>query len=370
MCGFTTITEQNAKFLLPEEFPAGEVRRNVAEVSSPFLKTLLEAAQAPQDISKRCAYIKVLTTFAMSQKLIVTRLLTKNCQILMKMAVKSHTQADLERASAVIRDAFKVTVSDHQEEEPLTGRTTQCYALSVCLLTLYSRMRAYALAEGILRAINQYSKVIPPLCQSDVDTQIKFLFYQGQINFFHQKFEVATACFENALAACGFKISPQKLKHISAFLIPAKYISTGCKPNTVYYQAVPQLASVYKPLIDACKAGNLPKFQHCLNLNAELLKKNQVLLAFHAMIPNLRLNLFRRTWLLTGMDSKIPLKLLGRMLTIVDFPIISGTDTENAEFYLAQHIYSGDIKGYIHHNLGLVILSKKMPFPKLVRSSA
>jgi len=305
--------------------------------------------------------IKVLTKIASHEKLWAARVLARVCTALASAAVTSGNPAAMDAASTAIRQAFRVVVTDYEDEEPQEGRTLECYTVAVCLLRLYVRMHAYSLAEGIMSAINGYSGNIAPLSKSSPQVQTQFLFYKGMLAFYEQKYGVSCECLSTALKT---SMTPVQLEHTMAYLILAKFLVENRVPTPELWSTIPRLRELYAPLLAATRRGDYAAYKSHMKTHADTLRKNRLYLACDVLLPRLRLNLLRRCWELLGRPKRVPVDIYAVALQVAGF---DPATSEAAEFYMSQFILRGQLKGYIHHDLQLLMVSKTQPFPTLVK---
>lgn len=364
------ISESAAEFLYvptvtaagPDLFPAGEG----------LYGALVDAAKEPENVDLLIQYIKVLARFCSTQNRWATTQLVANCNLLVKLVISDSksgksSNAELEKVAESLRGAFKVTLLDNEHEEQLNGRTRECYALAVCLLAVYVRMRAYALAEGILHATTQYKDNIAPLALSEPQVQAKFLFYKGCLHFFKLEYSAASADFEQCLLAVKYKVPKPAFEQIMAFYIPSQYCSKRQLPSNQLWKAVPRLETLYKPLLDACRAGNWGLFTTELESRRAILVRNRLLLSFEYMARLQKVNLLVKIWKILEKPKRIDLNDYATALQCSKSIPTNAPAVEAAEFYIAQMIANGDVKGYIHNEYKLLLLSKTDPFPKVVK---
>lgn len=339
-------------------------------ITGPLRSLLLSAAAEPDDLGRLHAYLKELTRFCGSHGLWATQQLTANCGLLVRTAIGSNSKDELEKAAATLRAAFKVALVDNEDEEEKQGRTQQCYALAVCLLTVYVRMRAYPLAEGILQATTQYERNIPPLTDSDPQVQTRFLFYKGCLHFFKLEYVPAAAAFARCLEVADFRLPRPEFERIMAFYIPAQYNASHQVPTDAVWRALPRLRHLYQPLLAASRAGNWAAFSATLTSRRAFFSRNRLLLAFEAMARILKVNLLLRVWRARARPKRLALEDYAAALSASRAIPPSVPALEAAEFYIAQMVADGEVKGYIHDEFRLLLLSKSGPFPRVAAGVA
>lgn len=318
-------------------------------------------------------YIRQLTRKAATSGRNITQLVCEVCDELSLQANKykgENAKKVMEDAAVVISQFFRVTVSDFHTEKPLTGRTMECYRVACLLLQIYVRIEAFPLTEGIVRAIQQYRPHIPPLSSLDFKTQVQYTYYEALMKFRDHKFKDAADLFSKTLEASttaqgAMRLNGLQLAKIMRLYIPAQYIAYNRAPSQDLIELIPDLKSSYGVIISACREGNYRKFNDAFEgKNEQFLKKRKVYLPFKSCIPRLRLNLLRRVWLLEGKPKRISLKSYAKALELSGF---EHCDLDAAEFYCAQFIANGEVNGYVHHELKLLLISSTKPFPTLVK---
>lgn len=310
--------------------------------------------------------VKCMIRIAASEDLWATAILSQCCCDISSLVCRIRDKSTSEEAAAAVRQAFRITVSDNENEESLQGRTLKYYDIAVCLLRIYTSLHAYPLAEGILNAVKQYSGNIPDLSQSDWRTQTQFLFYKGLFSFYDQKYHEATQSFLSAIDAAQV-LNTTQVERILVFLIPSMYLATKKTPKDHVWGLSSKLRELYQPLLKACQIGDYQAYLAHLNKHGETLRRNRLFLACDSMLPQLRLNLLRRVWLILGTPKRVALHAYTDALRACRMIAADSLDNFVAEYYISQFILKGEVKGYIHHELGLLMLSKSKPFPNLVR---
>lgn len=354
---------------LPETKFSISERSTIDEIVNKYISEESELAK----IQLLEQYIRQLSRKAANSERHITRIVCEVCEELSLQVNKykgENTKKIMEDAAAVISQFFRVTVSDFHTEKPLTGRTMECYRVACMLLQIYVRIEAFPLAEGIVRAIQQYRPHIPPLATLDFKTQVQYSYYEALMKFRDHKFKDAADLFSKSLEASTtaqgeMRLNGLQLAKIMRLYIPAQYIAYNRAPSPDLIALIPDIQSTYGAIISACREGNYRKFNEAFEgKHGQFLKKRKVYLPFKSCIPRLRLNLLRRVWLVEGKPKRIPLKSYSKALELSGF---EHYDLDAAEFYSAQFIANGEVNGYVHHELKLLLISSTKPFPTLVK---
>lgn len=161
------------------------------------------------------------------------------------------------------------------------------------------------------------------------------------------------------------KNSAKNLKLILTYLVPTLILTSQRMPSNALLSRFLYLKDFYEPFIQYIRKGDLKRYDQLLMEREKELMGKRIYLAIERIRDMCMRNLFRRVFILNQRSTKIPIDQFHIALKH------AGLDIEIAETecFLANMIYKGFIKGYIHQGRQMVILSVKDPFPKTVKLS-
>lgn len=280
------------------------------------------------------------------------------------------------KAARTIHNSFKLCLND-RNEEVFESRRNSVYFFVGQELKIYFRLQNRDLAKNMEKVLISKQRDLPDLSSIDKSHAITYLYYSGAIACGEGDFKTAYLKFKHAFQLC----ERSDLKHkesILIYLIPLKFLITRKYPNLNKLKLFSQNHDIYLPIIQSLLYGDLKKFDKSFEtFEIFFLKKN-----LYLVLENLRtfviLKLIKRIYKLEHDSSHMKIGLIARGL---EFSInhinnqsltrkknaISIFSTDETECILANLIYSGHIKGYLSHTNGVLVLSKKDPFPSQVK---
>ncbi|EMR11194.1 hypothetical protein PNEG_00786 [Pneumocystis murina B123] len=260
----------------------------------------------------------------------------------------------------MINKAFTICITDREAIE--ISRKWGTYYIIGILFKIYFKINKFSLSKNILRAIEVSE--MPPLECFPKSHVVTYKYYLGVSAFLNEEYAVAEAELMASLELCERK-SAKNLKLILTYLIPTLLLTSQKMPSKALLSKFLYLKDFYEPFIEYIRKGNLKGYDQLLIEREKELMNKRIYLAIERIRDMCMRNLFRRVFILNQRSTKIPVNQFHIALKY------TGLDIEIAETecFLANMIYKGFIKGYIHQERQMIILSIKDPFPKTVKLS-
>jgi len=280
------------------------------------------------------------------------------------------------KAARTIHNSFKLCLNDRNEIK-YESRRNSVYFFVGQELKIYFKLQNRDLAKNMEKVLISKSKDLPLLSKIDKSHAITYLYYSGAITCDEGDFKTAYNKFKYAYQLC-LKNDLKHKESILIYLIPLNFLITKKYPNLIKLKNFKINYDIYKPILQSLLNGDLKTFDKIITkYEFFFVKKN-----LYLVIENLRifiiLKLLMKIYRLNGNNSHLQIKKIARGF---EFSInhtnnenlnfknktISIFSTDETECILANLIYNGYIKGYLSHTNGVLVLSKKDPFPKQVK---
>lgn len=280
----------------------------------------------------------------------------------------------LTRAARVIHNSFKLCLND-RNEDPSVSRRQYTHFFVGQELKIYFKLQNRDLAKNMEKVLNNNSKNLPDLLSVEKSHAITYLYYSGIIFCGDGDFITAYNKFKLAFQLCE-KNDNKHVEAILIYLVPLKFVITRKYPSLRYLSTYKSVYAIYKDIIQSLLRGDLKRFDYEFDsLEMFFLKKN-LYLCIESMRQFVLLKLIRRIHQYTGAASHFQIRAITRGIEFVKYHTnnkeiasrnVTNFSSDEAECLVANLIFQGHIKGYISHSNGVVVLSKKDPFPKQVR---
>ncbi|QSL65089.1 hypothetical protein MERGE_002394 [Pneumocystis wakefieldiae] len=240
-----------------------------------------------------------------------------------------------EEAARMINKAFTMCITDRYG----SGKN------------IYFKINKFSLSKNVLRAIEVSE--MPPLECFPKSHVVTYKYYLGVSAFLNEEYTVAETELMASLELCE-KNSAKNLKYLAD-----THVSCSDAYLDIAEDAIQCL------VVEYIRKGDLKRYDQLLMEREKELMGKRIYLAIERIRDMCMRNLFRRVFILNQRSTKIPIDQFHIALKH------AGLDIEIAETecFLANMIYKGFIKGYIHQGRQMVILSVKDPFPKTVKLS-
>eukprot|EP01094_Clydonella_sp_ATCC50884_P014758 TRINITY_DN2529_c0_g2_i1.p1 TRINITY_DN2529_c0_g2~~TRINITY_DN2529_c0_g2_i1.p1 ORF type:complete len:253 (-),score=89.05 TRINITY_DN2529_c0_g2_i1:241-999(-) len=198
---------------------------------------------------------------------------------------------------------------------------------------------------------------LPPVEEFSVSQRVMYSFYRGRLAIFESKFVDAVGFLQTAFELCTKKSLKNK-RLILCLLVPAKILVGSMPSDRVLdkYGLYP-----YKELCEATRVGNVSAFQRCLRTHRAAFVRLGIYLTLERIQVLVYRNLFRSAAAICG-SNKVRLQTMRAAVGAAGLQL----DGLEVECILATLIYRRLIKGYLHHERQVLVLSSKAdPFPPL-----
>ncbi|KAI1320450.1 COP9 signalosome (CSN) subunit [Mortierella claussenii] len=268
---------------------------------------------------------------------------------------KGETPTSMEDCARVVNKTFTACVTDRSPIE--LSKKWGTYNVACVLFRTYFKLKSHSLCKNIIRAIKVSE--LPDLSEFPMAHQVTMRYYTGVLSSFDEDFAKAELDLQFA-----FDHTPPVFhKHrrlILHYLIPVKLLR-GSLPSVRLLQEFPELNTLYAPLLQGIKTGNVQAFDDGLAQGADrLMAVGQYLTVEMARGLAMR-TLFKKVFTTTGASSKVDIRLFQTALAFVGVT----ADLDEVECMLANMIYKKYIRGYISQEKRVLVLSKGNPFPSL-----
>ncbi|KAK9763892.1 COP9 signalosome (CSN) subunit [Basidiobolus ranarum] len=305
------------------------------------------------------AFLRIFTTQT-NWCLPVLYVVNKNLRDVAIMADKQlllrHQKAGkLEDAARLINKSFTACITDRNSGIQ-SSRKWGTYRIINLLFSTYFNLKSHGLCENILRAVK--ASDLPSLERYPKSHQVGYRYYLGRLAFMKEDYKKAEEEFMFAFKRCP-RYSRKNKGIILTYLVPS-LLARGVLPAPKLFLMFSNIKSLYEPFVRAIKVGNLKHFDEALSR----LEKPLVQKGVYSTIERTRgiviRTLFKKVYLLTNRNSRLPFNVLQTALVFVGIEL----ELAEVECLLANMIFKGYIKGYMSHDKGFLVLSKDDAFPK------
>ncbi|KAI6369979.1 COP9 signalosome complex subunit 8 [Pyricularia grisea] len=274
----------------------------------------------------------------------------------------------LEDCARQLNRIFTLCLSDRAPLED--SRKWGIYFIINLLFKTYFRLNSASLSRNILKALNAYKGDMPGLDQFPKSQQVTFRYYEGILAFLDENYPEAEKSLLQAYKFCH-KDAHKNKQLILTYLIPCRLLTAQTLPSPALLEPYPSLQRLFLPLSRCIKKGELHAFDLALQAGEEDFVKRRIYLTLERGRDIALRNLLRKVFLAGGFEeSKDGAPPLRRTrIPVAEFAVAismnsqQSLDSDEVECLLANMIYKGLMKGYIHRERGIVVLSKAGAFP-------
>ncbi|CAO3673307.1 unnamed protein product [Umbelopsis vinacea] len=207
-----------------------------------------------------------------------------------------------------------------------------------------ANLKSQNLCRNVLKAIK--ASDLPPLENFPKADRVAFRYYLGRLFFLEEQYAKADVELSLAFQECSTRSSRNK------------QIYLGKLPTEKLLSRYPSIATLYSPLVNAIRDGNVRAFDVAMDSGyTELINRGTFLTIEKARSMVIR-TLCRRVYGIVN-STRISMDTFKQALEFAGLDV----DMEEVECMLAVLIYKGYIKGYLSHEKQFVVLSAKDPFP-------
>ncbi|KAN0067564.1 hypothetical protein V8E54_014433 [Elaphomyces granulatus] len=280
--------------------------------------------------------------------------------------------AKLEDAARTINRMFTLCLSDRAPMDE--SRKWGIYNTTNLLFKTYFRLNQVGLSKNLLRAIDASSGDLPSLEGFPKSHIVTFKYYVGVISFLEENYTEAEEHLTQALAMCH-KDAYKNRELILTYLVPCHLVTTRTLPSRQLLAPFPRLESLFRPLCQCIKQGDLVGFDTAMSAGADEFVKRRIYLPLEKGRELTLRNLFRKVFIAGGYEAsksgqppirrtRVPVAEFVAALRIgTRAKEKSRADFDEVECLLSSLIYKTLMRGYIARDRGIVVLSKADAFP-------
>lgn len=205
---------------------------------------------------------------------------------------------------------------------------------------------------------------MPPLSSFPKPQIVTFEYYLGVIFFLEENYPLAEQHLTTALRLCHHA-STHNRELILTYLIPCRLLTTRTLPSAALLRPHARLNSLLAPLMACIRRGDLAGCDAALAAGQDEFIRRRVYLTLERGRDVALRNLFRKVFVAAGNDEKGVKRVyvpVGEFAAAISLRSAEGEgvpDRDEVECLIANMIYKGYIKGYIHRERGLVVFSRK-----------
>ncbi|ORX97839.1 hypothetical protein K493DRAFT_215274, partial [Basidiobolus meristosporus CBS 931.73] len=272
-----------------------------------------------------------------------------------QLLLRREKTGKLEDAARSINKSFTACITDRNSSVQ-TSRKWGTYRIINLLFSTYFKLKSHGLCENILRAVK--ASDLPSLERYPKAHQVGYRYYLGRLAFMKEDYKKAEEEFMFAFKRCP-RSSRKNKEIILTFLIPS-LLARGVLPAPKLLGKFTSIKKVYEPFVRAIRVGDLKCFDEALSAMERTLVQKGVYSTIERTRAIVIRTLFKKVFLLTDKNTRIPFQVLQTALVFVGMEL----ELAEVECILANMIFKGYIKGYMSHDKGFLVLSKDDAFPK------
>ncbi|GAQ78793.1 hypothetical protein KFL_000190120 [Klebsormidium nitens] len=231
------------------------------------------------------------------------------------------------------------------------------------LFRIYFRLNTIKLCRNLINVIEPRA----PAVGTDFSTfpageRVTYCFYTGRLAVFDDDFVRANQQLSFAFEHCH-RNHARNQRRILKYLIPVK-LTLGSLPNLDLVRR--HNLTEYEDFVVAVRTGNIQLFERALETNEVRFLKSGVYLTLERLRAYVYRTLIKRIASIQAQRQpdtwhQMKLSLIRTALKSLGDEM----DDDEVECLLANLIYRGAIKGYLHHRNKIMVLGKTGAFPKL-----
>ncbi len=160
-------------------------------------------------------------------------------------------------------------------------------------------------------------------------------------------------------------------------MIPCHLITANELPSEALLAPHPALQQLFGPLAQCIRRGDIHGFDRALQVGEEAFVQRRIYLTLERGRDVVVRNLLRKVFVAGGFEeapagsgmapvrrTRVPVAHFAAGMRLGSGGSAQdGQDLDEVECFLANMIYKNLMKGYIHHERGIVVLSKAEAFP-------
>mmetsp|Transcript_14482 Transcript_14482/g.41239 ORF Transcript_14482/g.41239 Transcript_14482/m.41239 type:complete len:296 (-) Transcript_14482:59-946(-) len=230
------------------------------------------------------------------------------------------------------------------------------------LFRIYFKLNTLRNCKYLIRVVDAKKFVAFPHFQAG--DRVTYKFFVGRLAVFDENFDEANDHLSYAFDHCHPSHYTQR-RLILKYLVPVKIFAKQSLPSDALLQKY-DLAGWYSAIKEAVKTGSVGKFEEALREKMALFVQAGIFLLMEKLRVAVYRRLLKRVKLIHAemrpeKAVQVPLRYFVGALQWQGYV----TDLDEVECIVANLIYNGHVKGYISHKSGVVVLSKKEPFPAM-----
>ncbi|KAG2174529.1 hypothetical protein INT44_006792 [Umbelopsis vinacea] len=268
----------------------------------------------------------------------------------------------LDHATILLSKCFNTTMSDRNDGGPLEVSKKQA-VLHVTNLAfkLYFKLRQIRMCRTFISQLAKENVQIEAFPKSQ---QVTYRYYIGRYYLFESQVRKAERELDIAFRKCTRHATRNK-RLILIYLISARMVlGTFPRPELL---AKYNLMDKYQTLCTAIKQGNLSGYQYHLERHMPtLLREGTYIMLKERVKVVIWRCLFRRVYVLLREPGKTPILPFNQCLIALQFSSGDQTyDMLDIECLLVSLMDQSYLKGYLHHQKQIAVLSKNLAFPRV-----
>ncbi|WZN66280.1 enhanced ethylene response protein 5 [Chloropicon roscoffensis] len=196
--------------------------------------------------------------------------------------------------------------------------------------------------------------------------RVTYKFFVGRLAVYEEDFECADSYLTYAFDRClGGREHRKQRSMILKYLVPVKILTRNQLPSEALLRKY-ALDQRYAEVCRAVREGAVAQFERALAKNMELFVASGVFLLMERLRQAVYRRLLKKVKLIhqamrPEKAVQVPLRLYAAALTWQGYECT----LDEVECICANQIYRGHVKGYVSHKSGILVLSKKEPFPPM-----
>ena len=276
------------------------------------------------------------------------------------LLLKGEKAVKLAEAARLIQVGFGLCCSDRTS----TGDTKKLGVLYMAslLFKIYFKLKSTALCKNVIRGVDNAGLLDG--FQVPVAHRVTYRYYMGVLSFLQEDYEKAEDHLSFAFNNCN-RNKRRNRDLIMNYLVPLRLLK-GKRPIPALLNQFTQLSDLYQTFIAAVRLGNVELFDsHLIQVEKQLMKRGTYLIVERCRDVCL-CNFVKLIHRLKSRAHQIPLESFRKIAyEVEDEHEEEDVDSklEEVECLLANLIAQDRVRGYIHHQAKMLVLSKVDAFP-------
>ncbi|KAI9601015.1 hypothetical protein H4Q26_000812 [Puccinia striiformis f. sp. tritici PST-130] len=274
--------------------------------------------------------------------------------------LKGQKPVKLAEAARLIQVGFGLCCSDRSS----TGDTKKLGVLYMAslLFKIYFKLNSTALCKNVIRGVENAG--LSDGFQIPIAHRVTYRYYMGVLSFLQEDYEKAEEHLYFAFNNCH-RNKHKNRNLIMNYLVPLRLLN-GKRAIPALLNQFNQLSDLYQPFIIAVRLGNVEMFdRHLVQVERQLMKRGTYLIVERCRDVCL-CNFVKLIHRLKSGSHQIPLDLFRK----IAYEVQEEAEEEDVDFkldevecLLANLIAQDRVRGYIHHQAKMLVLSKLDAFP-------